>query len=70
MREVVVLSRRTFVGGILGGVTAAQSALADATYPTRAIRVVSPFPPGSASDTTGRVVLDALSNVHGPSWRP
>jgi tripartite-type tricarboxylate transporter receptor subunit TctC len=36
------------VGGILGGVTAAQSALADATYPTRAIRVVSPFPPGSA----------------------
>jgi tripartite-type tricarboxylate transporter receptor subunit TctC len=60
-----VLSRRTLLGGILSGAVTARSALADTAYPTRAIRVVSPFPPGSASDTTGRVVLDALSNVLG-----
>jgi len=60
-----VLSRRMFVGGMLSGVTISESAFADTPYPTRAIRVVSPFPPGSASDTTGRVVVDALSNVLG-----
>jgi len=60
-----VQSRRTFVGGIIGGLTLARPVSADTAYPTRPIRVVSPFPPGSASDTTGRVVLDALSNVLG-----
>jgi tripartite-type tricarboxylate transporter receptor subunit TctC len=61
-----VLSRRRFGSAILGAVVVtAQSALADTVYPTRAIRVVSPFPPGSASDTTGRVVLDTLSNLLG-----
>jgi tripartite-type tricarboxylate transporter receptor subunit TctC len=34
-------------------------------WPTRPIRVISPFPPGSASDTTGRVVLDQLSQLLG-----
>ncbi len=59
-----MLSRRAFaagIGGIVGtAVMAASSALAEA-WPTRPIRVVSPFPPGSASDTTARVVLDPLS---------
>jgi len=60
-----MLSRRTFVGGILGSTTITRSAFADTAYPTRPIRVVSPFPPGSASDTTGRVVLDTLSKLLG-----
>jgi tripartite-type tricarboxylate transporter receptor subunit TctC len=60
-----VLSRRTLVGGMLGGLTLTRPAFADTAYPTRPIRVVSPFPPGSASDTTGRVVLDALSTLLG-----
>jgi tripartite-type tricarboxylate transporter receptor subunit TctC len=60
-----VLSRRTLVGGILGSLALTRSVFADTAYPTRPIRVVSPFPPGSASDTTGRVVVDALSNVLG-----
>jgi len=34
-------------------------------WPTRPIRVVSPFPPGSASDTTGRVVIDQMSQLLG-----
>ena len=34
-------------------------------WPTRPIRVISPFPAGSASDTTARVVLDSVSQVVG-----
>jgi tripartite-type tricarboxylate transporter receptor subunit TctC len=34
-------------------------------WPTRAIRVVSPYPAGSASDTTARVVLDQVSQLLG-----
>ena len=30
-------------------------------WPTRPIRVISPFAAGSASDTTGRVVVDQVS---------
>ena len=34
-------------------------------YPSRPIRVISPFPAGSASDTVGRVVLDQVSQIIG-----
>jgi tripartite-type tricarboxylate transporter receptor subunit TctC len=34
-------------------------------WPTRAIRVISPYPAGSASDTVGRVVLDQISQTLG-----
>ncbi len=34
-------------------------------YPTRAIRVISPYPAGSASDTVSRVVLDEVSREIG-----
>jgi tripartite-type tricarboxylate transporter receptor subunit TctC len=34
-------------------------------WPTRSIRVISPFPAGSASDTTARVVLDQVSQLLG-----
>jgi len=34
-------------------------------YPSRPIRVVSPFPAGSASDTVSRVVLDHVSQLIG-----
>jgi len=61
-----VLSRRAFAGAILGtAIVTTRSASAADAYPTRPIRVVSPFPPGSASDTTGRVVLDQLSQLLG-----
>jgi tripartite-type tricarboxylate transporter receptor subunit TctC len=61
-----VLSRRAFAGAILGtAVIPGRAAIAANAYPTRAIRVVSPFPAGSASDTTARVVLDQLSQLLG-----
>lgn len=34
-------------------------------WPTRPIRVISPYPAGSASDTTARVVLDQVSQLLG-----
>ena len=34
-------------------------------YPSRPIRVISPFPAGSASDTVGRVVVDQVSQLLG-----
>jgi tripartite-type tricarboxylate transporter receptor subunit TctC len=34
-------------------------------WPTRPVRVVSPFPAGSASDTTSRVVVDYMSRLLG-----
>ncbi|MGA7789449.1 MAG: tripartite tricarboxylate transporter substrate-binding protein [Xanthobacteraceae bacterium] len=60
-----MLSRRAFASAVLGtAFITTRSAFAD-TYPSRAIRVVSPFPAGSASDTTARVVLDQLSQFLG-----
>jgi tripartite-type tricarboxylate transporter receptor subunit TctC len=34
-------------------------------WPTRAIRVINPYPPGSASDTVTRVVVDRVSQLLG-----
>ena len=34
-------------------------------FPTRPMRVISPYPAGSASDTTGRIVLDQVSQILG-----
>src|SRR5262245_11170383 len=34
-------------------------------WPTRAIKVISPYPAGSASDTVSRVVLDEVSRLLG-----
>jgi tripartite-type tricarboxylate transporter receptor subunit TctC len=42
-----------------------KAAAAADSYPSRPIRVISPFPAGSASDTVGRVVLDKVSQILG-----
>jgi tripartite-type tricarboxylate transporter receptor subunit TctC len=61
-----MLSRRAFAGAIIGtAFMPAKAALADDAYPSRPIRVISPFPPGSASDTTSRVVLDQVAQLLG-----
>ena len=43
----------------------ATAAVAADNYPTRPIRVISPFAAGSASDTVSRVVLDQVSQIIG-----
>jgi len=46
----------------------ATAGVADAqAWPTRPIRLISPFPAGSASDTTARVVVDQISQILGQS---
>ena len=53
-------------GAIAAAILVAAAVAASAQqWPTRPIRVISPFPAGSASDTTGRVVLDQLSQLLG-----
>jgi tripartite-type tricarboxylate transporter receptor subunit TctC len=65
-REVCVLSRRAFTGAVLGmAFIIGSPAIAADDYPTRPIRVISPFPPGSASDTVSRVVLTKVSQILG-----
>ena len=60
-----MLSRRAFAGAILGTVVVAARAADAASYPSRPVRVISPFPAGSASDTVARVVLDKVSQLIG-----
>jgi tripartite-type tricarboxylate transporter receptor subunit TctC len=52
------------VVGLLLALSAAHTAHAE-DWPNRPIRVISPFPPGSASDTVSRVVLDRVSQLLG-----
>ena len=62
------LNRRQVVGalalGMLGS-SASLPALAQAAYPTKAITLVVPFPPGGSTDTIGRLVAEALSRSLG-----
>jgi tripartite-type tricarboxylate transporter receptor subunit TctC len=61
-----MLTRRALCVAIAGApFLAATAAVGADAYPSRPIRVISPFPPGSASDTTSRVVLDQVSQVIG-----
>jgi tripartite-type tricarboxylate transporter receptor subunit TctC len=67
-----VLSRRAFAGtaitaatAVLGAEVFAAAALAADAWPTRPIKVISPFAAGSASDTVSRVVLDRVSQLLG-----
>jgi len=60
-----VLSLRSWVGVTLAGVLLAGSSAHAEDWPSRPIRVISPFPAGSASDTVGRVVLEQVSQLLG-----
>jgi tripartite-type tricarboxylate transporter receptor subunit TctC len=65
LREIPVLSLRPFAGALCAAFLFASSAAWTDDWPTRPIRIISPFPAGSASDTTARVVLDSVSQFVG-----
>src|SRR6478752_2688041 len=57
-----VLTRRTLIAGL----TAAPfvpSASAQASWPTRPVRVMVPYPPAGGADTTGRIVFGNLGQL-------
>jgi tripartite-type tricarboxylate transporter receptor subunit TctC len=60
---------RALHGAIVGAALVAGTVAADAqTWPTREIRVITPFTAGSASDTVGRIVLDQVSREIGQAF--
>ena len=59
------MSLRATLCAIAATTLVATAAVAADDYPTRPIRVISPFPAGSASDTVSRVVLDQVSQILG-----
>jgi tripartite-type tricarboxylate transporter receptor subunit TctC len=59
-------SRRSFLTGAAAVALSAGAGTARAEqWPTRPVRVISPYPAGSASDTVTRVVLDQASQIVG-----
>jgi tripartite-type tricarboxylate transporter receptor subunit TctC len=61
-----MLTRRALCATVAATPFIAVSSIVRADdYPSRPIRVISPFPAGSASDTVARVVLDQVSQIIG-----
>lgn len=63
----MLLSRRSFTFIIMGAamVSGVGGARAADDYPNRPVTLVVPYPPGSATDTGGRIVAEALASILG-----
>jgi tripartite-type tricarboxylate transporter receptor subunit TctC len=63
--EIPVLLFRSFAGALCASILLTASFAQADDWPSRPIRVISPFPAGSASDSVSRVVLDSVSRLLG-----
>ena len=59
------MDRRKFVAGTAaaGAVLTAGTAFAQDAYPSRAITLINPFPPGGAADVVGRPLAAVLEPI-------
>ncbi len=55
----------TFAAGLLSLVSLTVSAADTAPYPNRPVRMIVPFAPGGASDTVGRIIQPAMTELLG-----
>lgn len=62
---LVMRSRALCLAGVAAILIAATASANAQQYPNRPIRVISPYPAGSASDTVTRVVMDQVSQLIG-----
>src|SRR5438132_1486632 len=65
MTQEVPMDRRSFVIGSAASAAAfaAETAQAQASYPSRPIMFINPFPPGGAADVVGRPFAAALEPI-------
>jgi tripartite-type tricarboxylate transporter receptor subunit TctC len=59
------VDRRSFVAGGLASMAAAGRATAQTSYPSRAVRVIVPFPAGGTTDLLARLVSERLQTYWG-----
>ena len=52
----------------IGAVTLAPAAHAQTSYPTKAVKVIVPFPPGGTTDIVARSVFDVISKQTGQAF--
>ena len=57
------MDRRSFVIGAAAGAAVLQTSFAQDAYPTRAITIINPFPPGGASDVVTRPLAAVLEPI-------
>jgi tripartite-type tricarboxylate transporter receptor subunit TctC len=60
-----MLTRRGAIEGLTGGISllVAPSVRAEATYPSRIIKLVVPYPAGGTTDLLGRLIADRLKSA-------
>jgi tripartite-type tricarboxylate transporter receptor subunit TctC len=61
------MTTRRLLLGLAAGTALAGPASAQATWPNRSIRMISPFPPGGAADLLARALAEELTPVLGQS---
>jgi tripartite-type tricarboxylate transporter receptor subunit TctC len=59
------MNRRPLLLGAIAALAPFASARADAPWPTKTIRYISPFSPGGGTDTVSRLVCDQISRILG-----
>jgi tripartite-type tricarboxylate transporter receptor subunit TctC len=63
--DPLALGRRSLLAGVAAAAVAPAVQAAEESWPTRPVRMVVPFPPGSTPDTAARALVPRFSEVFG-----